>query len=123
MSEIHRIAAGKRLSEAVIHDGRVYLCGVVAEEAAGQSIAAQTQDVLSQIDAMLADAGSDKSRLLTCTIWLRDISTIDAMNAVWDRWVIPGQTPARATVEARLADPNWSIEIMATAALLTKGTH
>lgn len=114
---IQRIEAGARLSEAVIHDGKVYLCGVVADASAGRSVAEQTHDILTQIDALLAQAGTDKSRLLKVNIWLADIGTISEMNRVWDAWAIPGQTPARATVEARLASPEWAVEIMAEAAL------
>lgn len=112
---ITRIESGPRMSEAVIHGGKVYLCGVVAET--GTSVAEQTRDILAQIDAMLAAAGSDKTRLLKCNIWLTDISTIGEMNSVWDRWVIAGSTPARATVEAKLASPDWKVEIMVEAAV------
>lgn len=114
---ITRIDSGPRMSEAVVHGGKVYLCGVVAGDAAGQSVAAQTRDILTQIDAMLAGVGSDKTRLLKVNIWLTDIGTITEMNAVWDAWVVAGKTPARATVEAKLASPDWAIEIMAEAAV------
>lgn len=112
---ITRIEAGARMSEAVVHGGTVYLAGVVAEK--GDSVAEQTRNILAQVDALLAQAGSDKSRLLKANIWLTDIATIAEMNSVWDAWVIPGQTPARATVEARLANPAWKVEIMVEAAL------
>lgn len=112
-----RIEPGPRLSEAVIHSGKVYTAGVVADSAAGKSVAAQTADILAQIDAILAQAGSDKSRLIKANIWLTDISTIGEMNSVWDAWVIPGHTPARATVEAKLAQPQWAVEIMVEAAI------
>lgn len=114
---IKRIGAGARLSEVVIHGGKAYLCGVVAEGAAGQSVAAQTKDILAQIDDMLAQAGTDKTKLLKVNIWLSDIATIGEMNSVWDKWAVPGQTPARATVEARLASPDWAVEIMVEAAI------
>jgi enamine deaminase RidA (YjgF/YER057c/UK114 family) len=114
---IQRIEAGPRMSEAVIHAGKVYLCGVVAGDAAGQSVAEQTADILAQIDAMLAQAGSDKTKLLKTNIWLTDISTIGEMNAVWDAWVVAGHTPARATVEAKLALPQWAVEIMVEASV------
>lgn len=114
---INRIEPGARLSEAVVHGGKVYTAGVVADAAAGKSVAEQTQDILAQIDGILATAGSDKSRLLKANIWLTDISTIAEMNSVWDAWVIPGQTPARATVEAKLAAPQWAVEIMIEAAV------
>ncbi len=115
MTNIQRINSGARLSEAVIHDGKVYLCGFVAES--GTTVAEQTADILSQIDATLAEAGSDKTKLLKVNIWLTDITTIGQMNAVWDKWAVAGKTPARATVEARLADPAWKIEIMVEAAV------
>jgi enamine deaminase RidA (YjgF/YER057c/UK114 family) len=117
MMEITRIDSGPRMSEAVLHGGKVYLSGMVADAAAGQTVAAQTSDILAQIDAMLASVGSDKSKLLKTNIWLSDIGTIGQMNAVWDAWVIPGQTPVRATVEAKLASPEWAVEIMVEAAL------
>jgi enamine deaminase RidA (YjgF/YER057c/UK114 family) len=88
----------------------------VAGEAAGESVAQQTQEVLSIIDGHLAKAGSDKSKLLTATIYLTDMKNFAEMNAVWDGWVSAGNTPARATVEARLAAPQYSVEIMVTAA-------
>ena len=114
---IQRYGAGARLSEIVVHGGKAYLCGVVAEAAAGQSVAAQTKDILAQIDEMLAQAGTDKTKLLKVNIWLADISTIGEMNSVWDKWAVAGQTPARATVEAKLASPEWKVEIMAEAAI------
>ena len=114
---IKRLEAGPRLSSAVIHGGKVYLAGYVAEAAAGKSVAEQTRDILAQIDTTLADAATDKSRLLKVNIWLTDIATIGEMNQVWDAWVIPGHTPARATVEAKLASPEWAVEIMVEAAI------
>ena len=112
---ITRINSGPRLSEAVIHDGKVYLCGFVAES--GTTVAEQTQDILAQIDATLKEAGTDKTKLLKVNIWLTDIKTIGEMNSVWDKWAVAGKTPARATVEAKLADPSWKIEIMVEAAI------
>ena len=120
MSDIQRIDAGPRLSEALIYDGRVYTSGFVAEEKAGGSIFDQTADVLNQLDAMLARAGSDKSRILKANIWLADISTFDEMNRAWEAWVIPNFGPVRATVEAKLADPSYSVEIMIEAALIKR---
>jgi enamine deaminase RidA (YjgF/YER057c/UK114 family) len=114
---IKRYGAGARLSEAVVHGGKVYLCGVVADAAAGKSVAEQTKDVLAQIDEMLAQAGSDKTKMLKVNIWLANIDTIAEMNSVWDAWAVAGQTPARATVEARLASPQWAVEIMVEAAI------
>ena len=112
---ITRINSGARLSEAVMHDGKVYLCGFVAEN--GVTVAEQTADILAQIDATLKEAGTDKTRLLKVNIWLTDITTIGEMNRVWDAWAVAGKTPARATVEARLASPEWKIEIMVEAAV------
>lgn len=114
---IKRLEAGSRYSSAVIYGGKVYLSGYVPENAAGQSIAAQTEDVLNQIDETLKEAGTDKSKLLKVNIFLADITTIGDMNTVWDKWVVPMETPARATVEARLANPAWGVEIMVEAAI------
>jgi len=114
---IERIEAGPRMSEAVIHGGKVYLCGVVAGRAAGQSVREQTADILAQIDELLEKAGTDKTKILKANIWLTDIKSIMEMNRVWDHWVVPGQTPARATVEAKLASPEWAVEIMVEAAV------
>lgn len=112
---IHRIEAGPRMSEAAIYDGKVYLSGVVAGN--GVTVAEQTTDILAQIDDLLRRAGSDKSKLIKANIWLTDIATISDMNAVWDAWVVPGATPVRATVEAKLAQPQWKVEIMVEAAV------
>jgi enamine deaminase RidA (YjgF/YER057c/UK114 family) len=113
---IQRFEVGPRMSQAVVHGDTVYLAGVVAKTTAGESVAKQTQEVLSIIDGHLAKAGSDKSKLLTATIYLPDMKTFAEMNAVWDGWVSAGNTPARATVEAGLAAPQYSVEIMVTAA-------
>jgi enamine deaminase RidA (YjgF/YER057c/UK114 family) len=113
---IHRFDTGPRMSQVVIHGDTIYLAGVVASNVAGESVTRQTQDVLSIIDGHLKKAGSDKSKLLTATIYLTDMKTFAEMNAVWDGWVSPGNTPARATVEAKLASPKYSVEIMVAAA-------
>ena len=113
---IQRFDVGPRMSQAVVHGDTVYLAGVVAKTTAGESVAKQTQEVLSIIDGHLAKAGSDKSKLLTATIYLTDMNTFTEMNAAWDGWVSAGNTPARATVEAKLAAPQYNVEIMATAA-------
>ncbi|MGA9089529.1 MAG: RidA family protein [Bradyrhizobium sp.] len=113
---IQRFDVGPRMSQAVVHGDTVYLAGVVAKTTAGESVAKQTQEVLSIIDGHLAKAGSDKSKLLTATIYLTDMKTFTEMNAVWDGWVSAGNTPARATVEAKLAAPQYNVEIMVTAA-------
>jgi enamine deaminase RidA (YjgF/YER057c/UK114 family) len=113
---IQRFDTGSRMSQVVIHGDTVYLAGVVARKAAGESVTKQTEEVLSIIDSHLAKAGSDKSKLLTATIYLTDMKTFPEMNGVWDGWVSAGNTPARATVEARLAAPQYNVEIMVTAA-------
>jgi enamine deaminase RidA (YjgF/YER057c/UK114 family) len=103
---------------AVVHGGVVYLAGQVSQAAKGQSVTAQTRDILAVIDGLLAEAGTDKSRLLTAQIWLTDMGTFAEMNAVWDGWVSPGNTPARATVQSpALAAPGYDVEIMVTAAV------
>ena len=113
---IQRFDTGPRMSQAVVHGDTVYLAGVVAKTTAGESVAKQTQEVLSIIDGHLAKAGSDKSKLLSATIYLLDMKTFPEMNAVWDGWVSAGNTPARATVEAKLAAPQYGVEIMVIAA-------
>ena len=113
---IQRFDTGPRMSQVVVHGDTIYLAGVVASTAAGESVTKQTQDILATIDSHLKKAGSDKSKLLSATIYLPDIGTFAEMNAVWDSWVSPGNTPARATVEAKLAQPKYAVEIMVTAA-------
>ena len=116
MSNIVRHEAGPRMSQAVVHGDLVYTAGQVALRAPGQSVTEQTKDILAKIDELLAAAGSERSKVLTATIWLSDIGTFAEMNAVWDAWVAPGHTPARACVEARLAAPQFTVEIQVTAA-------
>jgi enamine deaminase RidA (YjgF/YER057c/UK114 family) len=111
--ERHDVAA--RMSKAVVHGDTVYLAGIVAENPKGKSTGEQTKSILSQIDAFLAKAGTDKSKLLSANIWITDMATFAEMNAAWDAWVSPGNTPARATVEARLAAPDYKVEIMVVA--------
>jgi enamine deaminase RidA (YjgF/YER057c/UK114 family) len=113
---IQRFEAGPRMSQVVVHGDTVYLAGVVAKTAAGESVAKQTQEILSIIDGHLAKAGSDKSKLLTATIYITDMKNFAEMNAAWDGWVSAGNTPARATVEAKLAASQYSVEIMVIAA-------
>ena len=113
---ITRFHVGARLSESAVFSGVVYLAGMVPE-AGDTDIEGQTRDVLNQIEQRLREAGSDKSRLLRVQIYLSNIDDIQAMNTVWDAWVTPGNTPPRATVEARLANPNYKIEVVATAAV------
>ena len=112
---IDRKDVGPRMSQVVIHGNTVYLAGVVARNASGKSMTEQTQDVLKSIDGYLAQAGTDKSKLLSANIWITDMAKFAEMNAVWDAWVSPGNTPARATVEAKLAAPGVTVEIMVVA--------
>lgn len=114
--EIKRFHVGKRMSEIAVHNGTVYLAGQVTSDEK-LDIAGQTKNVLAQIDALLAEAGTDKSHVLMCQIYLSDLVNFPTMNQVWDEWVIPGSTPPRATVQAALANPAWLIEVVVTAAL------
>ena len=115
MASITRFHVGPRLSETAVHNGTVYLAGQVPDDAT-QDIGGQTAQVLAMVDRLLAEAGSDKSRILMTQIFLKDISEIGGMNAVWDAWIPAGHTPPRATVQASLAKPDWKIEIVVTAA-------
>ena len=115
MADIKRIECGTRMSEAVIHNGVVYLAGQVGNP--GDSVADQTREVLAQVDRLLAEAGTDKTRILKAQIWLADIADFAEMNAVWDKWVPQGNCPARATGEAKLATPDYKVEVIVTAAL------
>ncbi len=113
---VQRFDVGARMSEMAVHNGKGYLAGQVAEDAS-QDIGGQTRQVLAAIDALLARAGSEKSRLLMVQIFLADLNDFAGMNAVWDAWVAPGHTPPRATVQAALAKPEWKIEVVVTAAV------
>ncbi|WP_322400022.1 RidA family protein [Massilia luteola] len=113
--EIKRLHVGKRLSEVAIHNGTVYLAGQVASDTT-QDIIGQTREVLGHVDRLLAEAGSDKSRILSTRIYITDMANFPAMNTVWEAWVVPGATPPRATVEAKLADPACLIEFVIVAA-------
>jgi len=113
---IKRLNPGPRMSQAVIHGDTVYLSGQVAFDAPGESVAAQTTNVLSRIDALLNEAGTSKANLLSATIWLSDIGTFNEMNEVWDAWIDPANPPARACVESKLAAPQFTVEIGVTAA-------
>jgi enamine deaminase RidA (YjgF/YER057c/UK114 family) len=113
---IQRHDSGPRMSKAVVHGDTVYLAGIVADAPKGKSMGEQTKSILSQIDGFLAQAGTDKSKLLSANIWITDMAKFAEMNAVWDTWVSPGNTPARATVEAKLASPDYLVEIMVVAA-------
>ena len=114
-TDIQRFHVGARLSEMAVFNGVVYLAGMVPERG-DTDIRGQTEDVLAQVAQRLAEAGSDKSRILRAQIFLSDIADIAEMNTVWDAWVVPGAAPPRATVQAALADPAWKIEIVVTAA-------
>lgn len=113
---IQRFDVGPRLSEMAVHNGVCYLAGQVAPDGS-QDITGQTQQVLAAIDALLARAGTDKSRILRCEIILADLADFAGMNAVWEQWVAAGHAPPRATVQARLAKPEWRVEMVVTAAL------
>lgn len=113
---VQRFDVGPRLSEMAVHNGVAYLAGQVAADDT-QDIAGQTRQVLAAVDALLARAGTDKSRLLMCQIFLPDLADFAAMNAVWEAWLPAGNAPPRATVSAKLAKPGWKVEIVVTAAL------
>lgn len=117
MTEIKRIAPGNRMSQAVAYGNLVFLAGQVALRAPGTSVADQTRDILARTDELLAEAGTDKSKLLSASIWLSDIATFNEMNEVWDAWVAPGNTPARACVESKLAAPQYTVEIAVIAGI------
>lgn len=113
--EIKRLHVGKTLSEVAIHNGTVYLAGQIAEDLT-QNIEGQTREVLGHIDRLLNEAGSDKSRILMCQIYIADMKDFSGMNTVWNEWVAEGNSPPRATVEAKLAKPEWLVEMVITAA-------
>lgn len=119
--DISRSGVGLRLSEFSIFNGVAYLAGQVPERTRDQGITAQTEEVLANIEQLLDHAGSDKSRILSCQIFLKDIADAADMNAVWDRWIPPGHAPSRATVQALLVDDAWRIEIVLCAALRERG--
>ena len=116
MSDIQRFDVGPRMSEMAVHNGVAYLAGQVASDSSLDATG-QTANVLAQVDALLKRAGTDKSRILMAQIFLADVADFPAMNAAWDAWVAPGHTPPRATVEARLAKPEWKVEIVVKAAV------
>ena len=115
---IERMDSGPRMSQGVVHAGTVYLAGQVAQRAPGASAAEQTTDILARIDELLAGAGTDKSKLLSATIWLTDMGAFAEMNAVWDAWIDPANPPVRACVQSpALAAPQFTVEIMVNAAV------
>ena len=113
---IQRHDVGPRLSELAVHNGVAYLAGQVPEDAT-QGIAGQTRQVLAEVDALLAKAGTDKTRILRAQIYLADMGDFAGMNQAWDEWVPAGHAPPRATLQAALARPDWKIEIVVTAAV------
>jgi len=114
---IERIEPGPRMSQAVIYNKTIFLAGQVASGARGRSVADQTKDILARIEALLSEANSDKGHILSATIWLTDMASFAEMNSVWDRWVVDGATPARATVTSpQLAGPDYKVEIAIVAA-------
>lgn len=115
-TDIQRFNIGKRLSEIVVHNRTIYLAGEVADDTS-LDVTAQTEQVLAKIDRSLKQVGSDKTRILSAQIFLPDMKDFAAMNAAWEKWVVAGQTPARATIEAKLANPAYKVEIMCIAAL------
>lgn len=116
MMSLKRIDPGPRMSEAVVKGNRIHCSGMIPEDTS-TDIADQMKQTLAEIDSLLAKGGSDKTKILSAVIWLADISDFAAMNAVWDAWIVPGQAPARATVQAKLNDPKMKIEIMVVAAI------
>ena len=114
---IERLHVGPRLSDMAVHNGTIYLAGQVAEDTS-QDMEGQTRQILATIDKLLAEAGSDKTRVLSTTIYVTDMADFPAMNAAWDAWVVPGATPPRATVEAQLAKPAYKVEIQVIAAMV-----
>jgi enamine deaminase RidA (YjgF/YER057c/UK114 family) len=113
---IQRHNVGKRLSEIVVHNGTVYLAGEVPDDA-NKDITGQTEEVLAKIEKLLKQVGTDKSRLISAQIFLREMADFAGMNVAWEKWVAPTCTPARATIEAKLANPGYRVEIMCIAAL------
>lgn len=114
---IERLHIGPRMSQVVKHGNTIYLAGQVAFDAPGESVTDQTKNILERVDGFLTEAGGGKSQLLSATIWLSDISTFDEMNAVWDAWIDLENPPARACVEAKLAAPQYTVEIAVVAAV------
>ena len=114
---IDRYKTNKRMSQAVVHNGIVYTAGQVAMSAAGESVTLQTAAIVAEIDSLLASAATDKSKILSATIWLTSMDDFAEMNVVWDAWVVEGETPARACVEAKLAAPGLDVEIAVIAAI------
>jgi enamine deaminase RidA (YjgF/YER057c/UK114 family) len=111
MTNIRRLHGNGRLSKAVVHDGLVYLTGQVAEDHPGGGAHEQTVEILQRVDALLAEAGSDKTRILKAYLYLADMKHFPEVNAAWDAWVVAGAEPARTTIEARLTSPDYDVEL------------
>jgi len=114
MTDITRLHTGQRMSQIVCHNGVIYLAGQVGDP--GDGVADQTRSCLEKVERLLDEAGSDKTHILQTTIWLADMADFDEMNGVWDAWVAEGHTPARACGEAKLAGPEYRVEILVIAA-------
>lgn len=114
MPEIIRFETGARMSQAVVHNGTVYLAGQVGKP--GDNVFEQTRTCLAEVDRLLALAGSDKTQILSAQVWLADAGTVAEMNAAWDAWAPQGHTPARATGESRLVAPEYLVEVIVVAA-------
>lgn len=117
MADIQRFAANPRMSGAVVHGGVAYLSGQVAIDHRGGAVADQVREVLDRIDALLTEVGSDRSRLLTATIYLSDLAVLPELNAAWDPWIVPGCAPTRTTMQVILASPLYALEIAVAAAV------
>ena len=117
MTAIARKHSNQRMSQLVVHSGTAYLAGQVALETRGQSVTKQTEEILAAIDRYLAEAGSDKTRILSATVWLSDMKDFAEFNTVWDAWVPQGHVPARACVEAKLVAPDFNVEVAVVAAV------
>ncbi len=116
MNSIKRVNVGKRLSDMAVHHGVAYLAGQVPDDTT-QDITGQTAQVLATIDKLLAEAGTDKTKILMAQIFVANMKEFDGMNKAWDAWVAEGNAPPRATIEARLANPDYKVEIVVTAAV------
>lgn len=115
MPDIHRIDQNQRRSRGVVHNGFIFLAGQVGNDMGGD-VRQQASEAFAKVDDMLSQAGSDKTRVMSVTIWLRDLEDYDAFNEVWDQWIVQGQSPARACAKAQLADPRARVELIVIAA-------
>ena len=115
MAGIVRVDSGPRMSQAVVHNGVAHLAGQVARDSAGRGVRAEVEEICARIDALLQACGTDKTRLLTATVYLADMRCFEEMNRVWESWVAPGHAPTRVTIETRMTDPRYAVAIAATA--------